>query len=61
MLKNKFQTEDDILLRTELEEIEADQPNRFKVWYTLDRPEEGMCVDQLLSYSGTPLIRPFTL
>jgi NAD(P)H-flavin reductase len=61
MLKNKFQTEDDILLRTELEEIEADQPNRFKVWYTLDRPEEGMCVDQLLSYSGSPLIRPFPL
>ena len=61
MLKNKFQTEDDILLRTELEEIEADQPNRFKVWYTLDRPDEGMCVDQLLSYSGSPLIRPFPL
>jgi len=47
MLKYKFQTEDDILLRTELEEIAADQPNRFKVWYTLDRPEEGMCVDLL--------------
>lgn len=35
------QTENDILLRTELEEIVADHPNRFHLWYTLDRPEEG--------------------
>ncbi|CAG2210830.1 E1.6.2.2 [Mytilus edulis] len=35
------QTENDILLRTELEEIAAEQPNRFKLWFTLDRPEEG--------------------
>jgi cytochrome-b5 reductase len=47
MLEYKFQTEDDILLRTELEKIAADHPNRFKVWYTLDRPEEGKCVDLL--------------
>jgi cytochrome-b5 reductase len=47
MLEYKFQTEDDILLRRELEKIAADQRNRFKVWYTLDRPEEGMCVDLL--------------
>ncbi|XP_065836094.1 NADH-cytochrome b5 reductase 3-like [Oscarella lobularis] len=33
------QTEDDILLRPELEKIAADNPN-FKLWYTLDRPPE---------------------
>lgn len=34
------QTEDDILLRKELEEIEAMYPDRFKLWYTVDRPNE---------------------
>jgi len=35
------QTESDILLRNELEEVAADHPDRFHLWYTLDRPEEG--------------------
>lgn len=35
------QTESDILLRRELEEVAAKHPNQFKFWYTLDRPEEG--------------------
>ena len=35
------QTESDILLRKELEEVSAAQPNRFKLWYTLDRPSES--------------------
>lgn len=35
------QTEDDILLRNELEEIASQQPERFHLWYTLDRPTEG--------------------
>ncbi|CAH1787559.1 unnamed protein product [Owenia fusiformis] len=34
------QTEEDILLRAELEEIAAEQPDRFKLWYTVDRPKE---------------------
>ena len=34
------QTESDILLRTELEDIAAEQPDRFRLWYTLDRPED---------------------
>ncbi|XP_048731211.2 NADH-cytochrome b5 reductase 3-like isoform X2 [Ostrea edulis] len=34
------QTEDDILLRPELEEIQAANPERFKLWYTIDRPAE---------------------
>lgn len=32
------QTEDDILLRDELEALQRDNPAKFKLWYTLDRP-----------------------
>jgi len=32
------QTEDDILLRKELEDVAAEHPDRFQVWYTVDRP-----------------------
>lgn len=35
------QTEDDILLRAELEEVTNKFPDQFKLWYTLDRPEPG--------------------
>lgn len=35
------QTEEDILLRDELEELAANPANRFKVHYTLDRPPAG--------------------
>ncbi|KFV06651.1 NADH-cytochrome b5 reductase 3, partial [Tauraco erythrolophus] len=35
------QTEKDILLRSELEEIQVQNPGRFKCWYTLDRPPES--------------------
>ncbi|KAH9518803.1 NADH-cytochrome b5 reductase 3 [Bulinus truncatus] len=35
------QTEKDILLRPELEEIQSAHPDRFHLWYTLDRPEAG--------------------
>ncbi|NXU01021.1 NB5R3 reductase, partial [Buphagus erythrorhynchus] len=35
------QTEKDILLRSELDEIQAQNPNRFKCWYTLDRAPEN--------------------
>ncbi|KAI5617927.1 NADH-cytochrome b5 reductase 3 [Silurus asotus] len=34
------QTEKDILLRTDLEEIQANYPERFKLWYTLDKVPE---------------------
>ncbi|KAL5007086.1 hypothetical protein ScPMuIL_015892 [Solemya velum] len=33
------QTEKDILLRVELEEIAEQHPSRFHLWFTLDRPE----------------------
>jgi cytochrome-b5 reductase len=32
------QTEDDILVRTELEDLQQENPDRFHLWYTLDRP-----------------------
>ncbi|RZF38823.1 hypothetical protein LSTR_LSTR000526 [Laodelphax striatellus] len=35
------QTEEDILLRPELEEVSAKHPEQFKLWYTVDRPTEG--------------------
>jgi len=35
------QTEEDILLREELEEVQKQYPERFKLWYTVDRPGEG--------------------
>lgn len=34
------QTEDDILLRKELEQVEQEHPDRFKLWYTVDKPGE---------------------
>lgn len=36
-----LQTEKDILLRSELEEIQVQNPGRFKFWYTLDRAPES--------------------
>lgn len=36
-----FQTEKDILVRPELEEL-AKECENFKLWYTLDKPPEGM-------------------
>ncbi|CAG9792098.1 unnamed protein product [Diatraea saccharalis] len=35
------QTEEDILLRDELEKYQREYPNQFKLWYTIDRPGEG--------------------
>ncbi len=35
-------TEKDILLKDELEEIQARHPDRFKLWFTVDRAPEGM-------------------
>lgn len=36
------QTENDILLRNELDGLAAKHPEQFKVWYTLDNVPEGM-------------------
>jgi len=34
------QTEEDILLREELEQVQQEYPDQFKLWYTVDRPSE---------------------
>jgi len=34
------QTEDDILCRSDLEKVLKENPTRFKLWYTLDRPPQ---------------------
>ncbi|KAM6158668.1 NADH-cytochrome b5 reductase 2 [Rhynchocyon petersi] len=39
------QTEEDILVRVELEEIARTHSNQFKLWYTLDRPPTGWRYD----------------
>ncbi|XP_071830650.1 NADH-cytochrome b5 reductase 3-like [Apostichopus japonicus] len=54
------QTENDILLREELEEIAREHPTRMKLWYTLDRPEEdweyskGFVSDEMLKEHMPP-------
>ncbi|CAB3360041.1 Hypothetical predicted protein [Cloeon dipterum] len=35
------QTEDDILLRDELEQVAKEHPDQFKVWYTVDRASDS--------------------
>lgn len=35
------QTEEDILLRDELEDAAKNHPDQVKIWYTVDRPSEG--------------------
>ncbi len=35
------QTESDILLREELEEAASKNPDRLRLWYTVDRPLDG--------------------
>lgn len=36
------QTENDILVRNELEESQSNNTDQFKLWYTVDTPGEGM-------------------
>lgn len=43
------QTEKDILLRDELEQAAASSNGRFKLWYTVDSPTEGIAKCDLLS------------
>lgn len=42
------QTDKDILLRPELEEIQVNNPDRFNLWLTLDRAPDGNVSHQLL-------------
>lgn len=55
-----LQTENDILLRDELEDIAKRHPEQFVLWYTLDRPPKGrdtwkgLCSSLCSSQSFTP-------
>lgn len=40
------QTEDDILLRDELDAMAKEYPDRVKIWYTVDRPVAGWKYDK---------------
>uniref|UniRef100_A0A8W7PWN5 NADH-cytochrome b5 reductase n=1 Tax=Anopheles coluzzii TaxID=1518534 RepID=A0A8W7PWN5_ANOCL len=48
------QTEDDILLKPELDDLAARYPEQFKLWYTLDRPKpewtqgKGFVTDEMI-------------
>uniref|UniRef100_A0A182WYU5 FAD-binding FR-type domain-containing protein n=1 Tax=Anopheles quadriannulatus TaxID=34691 RepID=A0A182WYU5_ANOQN len=48
------QTEDDILLKPELDDLAARYPDQFKLWYTLDRPKpewtqgKGFVTDEMI-------------
>ena len=35
------QSEDDILVREELENLQKEHSDRLKIWYTVDRPKDG--------------------
>ena len=54
------QTEDDILVRDMLEEQANKHPDRFKIWYTLDRPgpnwqySKGFITDDMIKSSLPP-------
>nr|XP_023852614.1 NADH-cytochrome b5 reductase 3 isoform X2 [Salvelinus alpinus] len=55
------QTEKDILLRDELEEVQARHPDRFKLWFSVDRAPEGweysegfINVDMIQEHLPTP-------
>jgi len=45
------QSENDILLKDELEEVAKTHPAQFKLWYTVDRPQEGKVFVRNLTYS----------
>lgn len=48
------QTEKDILLREELEEVKQKHPDKIKVWFTLDKPPQGKTVSS--AYFQLPYI-----
>jgi len=48
------QTEEDILCREDLEKVASENPDQFKLWYTLDRPPTGIV--SLYSFTAIPSI-----
>uniref|UniRef100_A0A5F8HDB3 NADH-cytochrome b5 reductase n=1 Tax=Monodelphis domestica TaxID=13616 RepID=A0A5F8HDB3_MONDO len=58
------QTEEDILLKAELEDVVKNHPDKFSLWYTLDRPPNGNpCVlpPGRRRVLGLPLLQPSLL
>lgn len=55
-----LQTEKDILLRPELEELRNEHSARFKLWYTVDRAPEGESGPQRVGWGGprSPVLSP---
>lgn len=49
------QEEKDILLRAELEEVAAEHPQKFKLWFTLDRAPQGWEFGQ--GFVSTAMVR----
>ena len=54
------QTEKDILLRPELEELRNEHSARFKLWYTVDRAPEGESGPRRVGWGGprSPVLSP---
>ncbi|KAF3689203.1 KDEL motif-containing protein 2 Precursor [Channa argus] len=50
------QTEKDILLREELEEVKKNHPDKVKLWYTLDKPPQGISPERCLVWG--PGLKP---
>lgn len=50
------QSEADILLRNELEEAAEKNPGRLRLWYTVDRPTDGI-VPRVFSFMNSTLNR----
>lgn len=48
------QTQNDILVRKELEDAQSQYPEQFKLWYTLDTPPQGKynCLNKILDNIG---------
>jgi 2-polyprenylphenol hydroxylase and related flavodoxin oxidoreductases len=44
------QSENDILLKDELEEVAKMHPAQFKLWYTVDRSQEGKVFGRNLTH-----------
>lgn len=55
-----LQTEQDILVREELEEM-AEKSDNFSLWYTLDRPTEGRCLHCCIYSNSCTAHPPFLL
>lgn len=52
-----LQSEKDILLRGELDELAKKHPDQFKVWYTVDKAAEGELAVSVVCSIAFPALR----